>query len=560
MVTRRTFTQGLGVFSMAASIGRALPVRAEEPRSSPIIMTESGPVQGRVSDAIHAFLGIPYGAPTGGEARFMPPLPAKKWSSVRQAIAFGPTCPQVSLGVSPFLRSAPGQSPPPPSELQQQLAGLFPRANPEPPQNEDCLVLNVWTPAPDRSKRPVLIWIHGGGFAVGSASLPVYDGTHLSHRGDVVVVSINHRLNAFGYLYLGEIAGHAFSTSGNVGMLDIVAALRWVRDNIESFGGDPGNVTIFGESGGAGKVSVLCAMPVAKGLFHKAIMQSGPCLQIADKARGTAIAKQLLADLGLSASQVSELQRIDPMKLSAAANAAEIKVVPRVLGFGPLGMIPIVDGEVITHHPFDTQAAAESAHIPMMIGSTKDEAVLFAAPLPRWGQFTEAEILELARPMAGANSQQALDLYKKLHPQDSPSYLLVDIVTDFWMRQAANRVAELKTRQRGAPAFMYMLEWEVNPSLRTPHGTDVSLVFDNIDASQAMSRAEGARGLAEQMSDAWIAFARTGAPQTPQLPHWPAYTLERRANMLFNSKSRVVDDYGGHFRRFWEHAAAPVRA
>jgi para-nitrobenzyl esterase len=438
--------------------------------------------------------------------------------------------------------------------MQQQLGTLFARAKVAPAFSEDCLRLNVWTTGLDAGKRPVMVWLHGGGFATGSGSAPTYEGSHLAARGNVVVVTINHRLNVFGHLYLGEIGGDAFAQSGNVGMLDIVAALHWVHDNIAEFGGDPDNVTIFGESGGAGKVSVICAMPAAKGLFHKAIMQSGPCLQIADKSRATAIARQLLEDLNLSVGQIAQLQQMDAAKLAQAADAAETKVVPRVLGFGPMGLIPVVDGHGLTHHPFDEAAAPESAHVPFMVGSTKDEATLFAGPLPQWGQFTDEDIVKFAQAFAGARAPQAVDLYKKLHPGDSPSYLLVDLVTDYWMRQAANQVAELKVRQKSAPAFVYVLEWELNPQLRTPHGTDVALVFDNISTSGAISAAPNAQAVSDQMSAAWVAFARTGNPNHPGLPNWAAYSTRTRANMLFNVTSRAVDDYGKQAREFWEQS------
>jgi para-nitrobenzyl esterase len=554
MIDRRAVTRGILGAAIAASAGRfgRAGAAAGNP-SSPIAKTGAGSIEGLARGDIFAFLGVPYGAPTGGAARFMPARPPAPWAGVRAAKAYGDSCPQVPLGLSPFAKKrSPDEPPPPPSPMQKQLAALFSRNRLDQPQSEDCLVLNVWTRALDSAKRPVMVWLHGGGFAVGSGSGPAYDGTRLAEREDVVVVTINHRLNVFGHLYLGELGGDAFASSGNVGMLDVVAALEWVRDNIAGFGGDPGNVTIFGESGGAGKVSVVCAMPAGKGLFHKAIMQSGPCLQIADKARGTAIARQLLQDLGLSAQQLGELQRMDTAKLAAAAAAAEIKVVPRVLGFGPQGLIPLVDGAVLRHHPFDRVAAPESAHVPFMVGSTKDEATLFVGPFPQWGQFTESEVVELLKPIAGVRAQQGLDLYKKLHPADSPSYLLVDLITDFWMRQSANTVAALKAKQAGAPVFVYMLEWEVNSELRSPHGTDVSLVFDTIGASPAIAAAANAQAVADQMSSAWAAFARTGAPESPKIPHWPAYSLRTRANLLFNVTSRVVDDYGRQAREFWE--------
>jgi para-nitrobenzyl esterase len=554
MISRREVSKGIAAIGIGAMSSRIQFARAQAATpASPQVKTSGGTVAGLARGNVLCFFGIPYGASTAADSRFMPPRSPLPWSGVRDAKVYGDTCPQVPLGLSPFAKKGAADQPPPaPTDMQKQLGMLFTRPNPQPQQSEDCLVVNVWTPAIDSAKRPVMVWLHGGGFAVGSASNPAYDGARLAAGEDVVVVSINHRLNVFGYLYLGDIAGDAFAQSGNVGMLDIAAALRWVRDNIGGFGGDAGNVTLFGESGGAGKVSVMCAMPAAKGLFHKAIMQSGPCLQIADKARGTAIANQLLKDLGLSPKQVSQLQSMDAMQLSAAADAAEVKVIPRVLGFGPMGLVPLVDGVVLPHHPFDTVASPESANVPFMVGSTQDEAVLFAAPFPKWGQFTEADVVALVRPVAGARAQQAVDLYKRIHPADSPSYLLVDMITDFWMRQAANRVAELKVLQKGAPAFVYVLQWQVNSDLRTPHGTDVALAFNNVNASPIIAAAPDAQQVSDQMSAAWAAFARTGDPSNPKIPHWPAYSHRARANMLFNAHSRVVDDYGKKAREFWE--------
>jgi para-nitrobenzyl esterase len=549
MINRRQAALGLASAGIVAAVSRIGNSRANSTTPAPVIKTSLGAVRGLEQNGVLSFLGVPYGAPTGGASRFLPPRAAASWSGVRDAAQHGDSCPQVPLGASPFVRTT---APTPPSAMQKQLATLFARPNPEPQLSENCLVLNVWTAAADSAKRPVMVWLHGGGFAVGSGSAPAYDGTKLAARGDVVVVTINHRLNVFGYLYLGEIAGESFSQSGNAGMLDVVEALRWVRDNIAAFGGDPGNVTIFGESGGAGKVSVVCAMPAAKGLFHKAIMQSGPCLQIADKARGTAIARQLLKDLNLSAGQIGELQSMDAMKLAAAADAAEVKVVPRVLGFGPMGLIPLVDGSVIHHDPFGQVAAPESADVPFLVGSTKDEAVLFVGPFPQWGQFSEAEVIERLRPMADQRAEDALRLYKKLRPTDSPSYLLADAVTDYWMRQAANRVAELKVRQKRAPAYVYVLDWEINRDLRSPHGTDVSLVFDNPNASPAIGGAADAQKVADQMSAAWVAFAHSGNPNNPKLPDWPVYGFKSRANMSFDRNSRVINDYGREAREFWE--------
>ena len=557
MWTRRTVTRGLAGAGLAAIAGRGARAGAAlAATAAPTVKTASGALRGVVREnGVLAFLGVPYGAPTGGARRFMPPQSPPSWRGVRDASDYGATCPQVPLGVSPFAAGRHAAAPPvAPSAMQVQLGSLFARTPADANQAEDCLVLNVWTRALDSAKRPVMVWLHGGGFAVGSGSHAAYDGARLAAGDEVVVVTINHRLSVFGYLYLGRIAGDAFAQSGNVGMLDIVAALEWVRGNIAGFGGDPHNVTLFGESGGAGKVSVVCAMPAAKGLFHKAIMQSGPCLTIQDEDRATAIARRLLDDLGLPPRRIAELQTMDAARLAAVAAASEVKVIPRVLGFGPQGLIPLVDGHVLHHEPFDRVAAPESSAVPFLVGSTKDEATLFAGPLPDWGRFTEAQVLEKLEPLAGTRAAQALALYKTLHPTDSPSYLLADLVTDFWMRQAANQVAELKSRQNAAPAFVYVLGWEINPMLRTPHGTDVPLVFDNVHASPAVAAAAGAQAVADQMSAAWVAFARTGTPRTAALPRWPAYALGTRSTMVFDVDSRVVDDYDQPAREFWENA------
>jgi para-nitrobenzyl esterase len=551
MINRRSAVKGLAALGFTLSGTRWANAATDGAQPSDVIKTTHGPVRGSIAKQIVSFRGIPYGSPTGGDARFLPAKAPTAWAAVRDATAYGDSCPQLGFGVSPFAKSGRNEPPPPPSAIQKQLSLLFPRDKPE-TYSENCLVLNVWTPATDAKRRPVMVWLHGGGFAQGSGSSSMFDGTRLAQRGDVVVVTINHRLNVFGYLYLGEIAGEAYASSGNLGMLDIVAALSWVRDNIGAFGGDPGNVTIFGESGGAGKVSVLCAMPAAQGLFHKAIMQSGPALRVSDTSHGTAIARQLLKDLGLGERDVAALRRVDADKLTRAADEAERKVVPRIIGVGPMGMSPIIDAVVLKHHPFDAAAPPESAQVPFLVGSNQDESVLFLGGMPDWGRLTDADVLERIRPVVGARSEAALQLYKRLYPTDSASYLFAAITTDAWMRRAANRVGELKVQQQAAPVYTYVLDWQVTPDLRTPHALDVPLVFDNVQSTPGTESAPGAQAVADQMSAAWIAFAHTGNPNTAALPHWPAYSLPDRANMVFNVKSRVVSDYGKTQREFWD--------
>jgi len=546
MITRRDASKALATMTVLAGVrGRAAFADAG---AAPVVRTTYGEVQGLRQGEVSCFLGIPYGASTAGSNRFMPPLPPPKWNGVRRCVEFGPSCPQVSLGVSPFLRKKPGAdaTPPAPTETQRQLKTLF--TSKEVGEAEDCLVLNVWTPDASSGKRPVMVWLHGGGFAVGSGSAPASDGARLAQRGDVVVVTINHRLNVFGYLFLGESSA---GTSGNAGMLDVVAALRWVRANITRFGGDPDNVTLFGESGGAGKVSVVCAMPAAKGLFHKAIMQSGPCLQIQTKERASAITRQLFQDLGLRAGDVAALQKMDAHRLAAAADAAETKVVPRVLGHGPMGLIPLIDAVTLTHHPFDREAAPESAAVPFLVGSTRDEAVLFAGPFPRFGELSRTEVIDLMQPALGAKAAEVFDFYAQQKTSSTPSYILSDIITDYWMRQAAYHVAELKANQGQAPAYVYVLQWRINDVLRSPHGADVALAFNNVASSPALVAAPGAQQVSDQMSDAWVAFARTGNPAGKNAPALRPYTPEHRDVMLLDTQSRVVNDYDRARREFW---------
>ena len=301
MITRRSASKALAMMAMLA--GRGGRSAFSQPEPSTVVHTKQGDVEGVQQEGVISFLGIPYAASTGGGARFMPPGSPPKWTGVRRCVDFGSSCPQVSLGVSPFLRSSPGAPTPAPTEAQRQLKTLF--TSNEVGESEDCLVLNVWTPNTSSGKRPVMVWLHGGGFAVGSGSAPASNGAHLAQRGDVVVVTINHRLTSSDTCIWAMLPATTLHNRAMSGMLDVVAALRWIKDNIANFGGDPQRVTLFGESGGAGKVSVVCAMPAAKGLFHRAIMQSGPCLQIQTRERATAITRQLFQDLGLRVGDVA---------------------------------------------------------------------------------------------------------------------------------------------------------------------------------------------------------------------------------------------------------------
>ncbi len=510
---------GLDAFGAAAAV------------AGPVVDTAAGKVRGTVSAGIHAFKGIPYGASTGGANRFMPPVKRQPWTGVRECSRYGHQSPQ-NMSFTDVLA---------------------PQADPAEGFEEDCLVLNVWTPGVDDGrKRPVMFWIHGGGFAQESGSWPWIDGSALARRGDAVVITVNHRLNIFGFLHLGDIGGEKYAASGNAGMLDLVAALVWVRDNIARFGGDPGNVMIFGESGGGAKTSMLLAMPAAKGLFHRAAIQSGAWLRGTPREEAAKTARATLKALGVSEKNVDELQRLPMEKLLA--------VVGRIGGPPPrdgeirLGFSPVVDGRILPAHPFDP-ATPISADIPLLVGCTQYEATLFTLPDPAVFTLDEAAMRVRVQAMfTEPEASRLIDVYRKSNPGATPSDLFLLIYSDQLARRNSVRLAERKAAQGRGPVHMYLFAWKspaLGGRLRSPHTVEIPFVFDNTDVPTVMTRAPGARELAARVSSAWIAFARNGDPNTSQLPQWPRYDTTRRATMVFDNESRVVDDPGGAERRAW---------
>lgn len=487
--------------------------------------TQAGKVRGYIEDNTYIYKGIPYAQ----AERFMPPQKTDSWEGVRSSMTYGP--------VAPLLT--------PTTQVNDE--GEFVFDHDWGYTNEDCLMINVWTPGLDDAKRPVLFWIHGGGFTAGSSQeLPSYDGKNLSKKGDVVVVSINHRLNVLGFLDLSAY-GEKYKHSANNSILDMVAALEWVRDNISNFGGDPDNVLIFGQSGGGAKVNTLMAMPKAKGLFHKAVNQSGSFrMSMLQKEDTQAISAEVMTQLGLSADQVDSLQTIPFEKLSAAGTKA-LKIVEDkmkaegkpIMGFG-LGWGPSVDGEDLPYQLFAKEAFELSKDVPLLIGTTKNEFAPFANM--RFLGASEDDILKHIKDTYKDNADAYIAAVKKAYPDDTDPKDLLDVDTLF--RPGAVEQANDKSAQEGgAPVYMFLFTWQspvMDGKYKSLHCMELPFVFDNVARANHMTGGgQEAHALADKMSRAWINFAKTGNPNHDGLPEWPAYNSENTATMYFDNSCTV---------------------
>jgi para-nitrobenzyl esterase len=508
-----------------------------------IVETTAGKVRGYTRNGIYAFKGIPYAANTEGKARFMPPAKPTPWTGVRSSMQYGYVSPQ---------RPRSGWA-------NDEEAWMFSWDDGIP--GEDCLRVNVWTPANDNKKRPVMVWIHGGGFQAGSGQeLKSYDGERLSRRGDVVLVSLNHRLGVLGYLNLSAY-GEPYASTANVGMLDIVAALEWVRDNIGNFGGDPGKITIFGQSGGGGKVSTLMAMPAAKGLFHRAIVQSGSMTRGGSMERSGKIAADVLAELGLNGSQVSQLQELPYQKLVDAGGVVQRKnmqpVLPNIRRMAEsLVWVPVVDGSVLPRHPFDPDAPAISAQVPMLVGTVLNE-FLNGINHPEYEVMTIDEVKKRVGDMFDDKSGQIIEVFQQAHPKEKPFDILSRIAASS-VRQGAVTQCELKAAQGAAPAYLYWFTWQtpvLDSRPRAFHCAELAFCFDNAERCENMTgNGAEARQLASQVSDAWIHFARTGNPNHAGLPLWPAFTAEKCSTMIFDLPCEIKNNPDTNEREATEQA------
>jgi para-nitrobenzyl esterase len=544
IMTRRTALAGL---TAAAATGVGLlssATRAATP-SDPVVETTAGKVRGeRLEGGGFKFSCVPYGASTEGAGRFMPPKPAVPWAGIRDV----PKQPLIAPQIDPNATTAQ------PGSVRAAIQAIGSEAGSL--ETEDCLNVTIYTPAVGSGRRPVMFWCHGGGYFAGSGSAPMYDGSRLAVRGDVVVVNVTHRLNALGYAHL-PASGADFASSGNVGMMDIELALRWVRDNIERFGGDPKRVMIFGQSGGGGKVSVLTAMPSAKGLFHRAVMQSGALRQVRSAQDAAATGEALLAQLGLKPNQARDAQKIPLAKLMAA-NFALGKLPPQ--RGRPTNFAPVFEGKIVPRHPFDPVANPLNADVPLVIGTVRTENTAFMLGDEAAFKLDGAALKTRMRALLGERTgDAAIALYSELKPQASPSDLYFEMLSDRTRRQSIH-IAELKAAQGAGKSYLYELMWDTpvfDGMLRSPHSIDLPLIFD-ISSGSRWTAYTGAgaeaQKVARAMSDAWLAFAHTGEPGTRSLP-WSAYSLDKRDMMLFNETSQASADPIRATRVFWDDVA-----
>lgn len=483
----------------------------------------AGRIAGSQEQGVVGFRGIPYGQDTRPR-RFERALAKAPWSGTLSALSFGPRCPQAA----------------PPGEAIDS-SGM----------SEDCLSLNLWTPALDTAARPVLVYFHGGGYANGTVNEAVYDGGVLASRGDVVVVTVNHRLNGFGYLYLGALDGERYADSGNAGQYDLILALRWVQEHIHAFGGDPAKVTVFGQSGGGAKIATLMAMPEAKGLFHRAWTMSGQQITGRIKANAEQTAREVLQRMDIPSRAHAEAQ-LDALRAAPMADLMS--------GFRGGTWTPVVDGRGLPRDPFAPDAAPQSANIPMVLGNTHDETTsLIGRADPAtfeldWKAVAPALAKHVGAFIGELDPQSIVDQYRAWYPDYSPAQVFFSASTAArsWKGMV---IASERRAQQGAPTWIYQLNWRSplqGGRYGAPHTLDIPLVFGTLQADAwTRDAVEEARPVSEAMMDALIAFARNGDPNTAGRPVWPRFELERRPTLFFDRDARVEDDPRGRERRLF---------
>ncbi|MBS0362081.1 MAG: carboxylesterase/lipase family protein [Proteobacteria bacterium] len=492
--------------------------------------TATGKVQGIANGPVWEFKGIPYGAPTSGKNRWMPPQKALPWKGVRECFAFTSVCPQTQADI----RGEYGQF----IMWDRQVGGM----------GEDCLSLNVWTPTIDRSaKKAVMVSFHGGGFATGSGNAPGFDGKNLAYYGDVVVVCINHRLASFGYADLvGAGAPEAFKYAGVCGALDMVASLQWVRDNIEAFGGDPGRVMIFGQSGGGAKTSTVLAMPPAKGLFHRAAVQSGSALRLVTPEAGAATAEKLLKQLGIGKANMGDLQKVSWQQILEAQTATGGN------------FSPVIGVDALPNHPFDPVAPAVSAHVPMIVSTCLEDAALSLTNF----NLTEAGLVELFDKRWPGKGKELQALYRRYDPIATPFLIQAQAFTDVGARRAAYTQAARKAALGAAPAYVYQWNWRTpgyDGQFGAVHGIDVSATFHSYRDGFFGGSTAGKK-MADRLASSFAAFAKTGDPNNSHIPPWKPYSDAQRNVMLFDNDTRQEVNPRAEIRAWWDANPPPPTA
>jgi para-nitrobenzyl esterase len=543
-ILRRAFLRYSGIAAGSFALKPSL-VAWSAPSSTPIAKTRYGAISGTFEDGIHAFRGVPYGADTA-PVRFQAPLPPTPWTGIKVCDAFASRAPQLSGLRGSQALAAPSLGP---------AAGAAPRSVPEAgEQSEDCLHLNVFTPAlRDHRKRPVLVYFHGGAYNNGSVNSPLYDGKRLCRRGDVVVVTVNHRLNAFGFLYLAALDPKNYPDSGNVGMLDLVLALHWVRDNIAEFGGDPSRILIFGQSGGGAKCATLMAMPAAKGLFHRVMTMSGQQVKGASIEIAAKRTNIVLGKLGITQANLGELKTIPWEKIQAAAASTSSD------------WLPVVDGVVLSRDPFTPDAPPLSEDVPMILGNVHDETAVPLRGTLTWDDAPAALHNAVAIYLGPYSAEEVVAKFRSFYPDRSPIEIVIAAATAFraWpgqVMEAERRAANPKSQPR---TWVYEMNWHRDaPGARAMHTIDIPFMFDNLDAAPGQvgsspNELAAAQPLADAMSGMLIHYAATGNPNYPGLPFWPAYDLKQRNTMIWNTLPRIDQDPRGQERRY--AAASPYR-
>lgn len=518
--SRRSVIKAVGAGMLLSSV----PLQAKG--KGPVVETQYGKLEGFTRGTVNCFYGIRYGQPIAGKNRFKPPQPVQPWSGIKQADTFANSSPQQP--------STGGRTP----------VGVAFADDPSVKRGDDCLALNVWAPSENQGKLPVMVWFHGGGFSSGSGSSPLTNGTNLASRGDVVVVTVNHRLAASGYVDFSRVLGGEFAGSDNLGSKDMVAALKWVNANIEAFGGDPDCVMIFGESGGGMKVSTLLGTPEASGLIHRAVIESGPLLQFLSQDEADEVASIMLDELGVTKTTAHKMHDLSFEEVVAAEKRASARFT-RLPPSSPSGFWPVLDGTFLADHVFDPVATASAKGVPLLLGQTGTEMSLFMLWDKPAYSLTDEQLDERVKAKFGEDyAPVVLSSYRKAFAAKTPSFLWFRMLSDGLMGALMLAIADARMLPGGAPVYTYRFEMEspiMAGKLYSPHTLEIPYVFDTAseEGKGITGGGDEVKKLAAEISSVWVQFAKTGNPSIPALPEWPEYSTSNLATMHLDVQSKT---------------------